>query len=219
MTERQQGQPDDRPGPAARPLSRAGIDAENRFLLRRYREFRLAADAVTAAWRAHPYVVTVSLIGSLARDPWKEVPRFQPWRRAGIALWHECKDVDLALWLADLTDLNGLRRARAKRCRTCCAETISASRAIRSTSSFSNREPTVISVAYATSMPARRARRECRVPGCGEVAFLRQHDRLRLAPDSLAGDRAVRLFDRAMGTTRLAADLPLPGDPMPEAAP
>ena len=78
----------------------------------------VGADAVAAAWRAHPEVIAVSLIGSVARAPWKEVPRFGPYRRARVALWHECKDVDLALWLEHLGSLDGLRRAEARALRT-----------------------------------------------------------------------------------------------------
>ena len=60
------------------PLSERGIEQRNHALLRRYREFRRGADAVAAAWRAHPEVIAVSLIGSVARAPWKEAPRFGP---------------------------------------------------------------------------------------------------------------------------------------------
>ena len=69
---------------APRPLSKAGIEEHNRLLLDRYRHFRIAADAVTAAWRSHAHVLAISLIGSVARDPWKEVPRFSLYRRARI---------------------------------------------------------------------------------------------------------------------------------------
>ena len=61
------------------PLSERGIEQRNHALLRRYREFRRGADAV-AAWRAHPEVLAVSLIGSVARAQWKEAPRFGPYR-------------------------------------------------------------------------------------------------------------------------------------------
>ena len=61
------------------PLSERGIEQQNEVLLRRYREFRRGAVAVTAAWRALPEVIAVSLIGSVARAPWKEVPRFGPY--------------------------------------------------------------------------------------------------------------------------------------------
>jgi len=47
-------------------LSPAGIAQQNDGLLRRYREFRRAADAVVAAWRNHPEVVAAALLGSLA---------------------------------------------------------------------------------------------------------------------------------------------------------
>ena len=53
------------------PLSERGIEQQNEALLRRYRELRRGADAVTAAWRGHPEVIAVSLIGSVARAPWK----------------------------------------------------------------------------------------------------------------------------------------------------
>ncbi len=47
------------------PLSERGIEQRKQWLLRRYREFRRGADAVTAAWWAYPEVITVSLIGSV----------------------------------------------------------------------------------------------------------------------------------------------------------
>ena len=100
------------------PLFERGIEQRNHALLRRYRELRRGAAAVTAAWRVHPELIAVSPIGSVARAPWKEVPRFAPYRRARVALWHECKDVDLALWLEHLDSLDGLRRAKARALRT-----------------------------------------------------------------------------------------------------
>ena len=42
-------------------LSPAGIAEQNDGLLRRYREFRRAADSVVAAWRNHPEVIAVTL--------------------------------------------------------------------------------------------------------------------------------------------------------------
>ena len=98
---------------AVRPTSRAGIEEQNSLLLDRYRQFRIAADVVAAALRTHPHVLAIALIGSVARDPWKEVPRFSPYRRARVELWHECKDLDLAIWLSNLSDLNALRRRSA----------------------------------------------------------------------------------------------------------
>ena len=81
-----------RPPPVTgRPLSRQGIDATNRHLLRRYDEFRPAAGAVTDALKAQPEMTAVALMGSMAREPYSEVPLFAPYQRVRIKLWHECK--------------------------------------------------------------------------------------------------------------------------------
>ena len=47
-----------------------------------------------------------------------------------------------------------------------------------------------------------KGKAECRVPGCGDVALLRQHEGFRWRPESLAEGRAVRLFERATGLQR-----------------
>ena len=93
-------------------MRRAKIELENRHLLDRQREFRMAADVVTAAWMAFPEVAAVAVIGSVARPLWKEVPRFREFRRQGIELWHECGDLDLAVWIDSQDRLGELRRAR-----------------------------------------------------------------------------------------------------------
>ena len=144
--------------PRARALSRVGIAEQNRYLLGRYLDFRRAADAVAAAWQAHPEVLGVAMIGSVASPPWKEVPRFAPYRRAGIALWHECKDVDLALMLADLSRLEDLRRQRAGRCARSMQRAAPASPRIRSTCS-SSMPARATSGGYATSTLVRKADR------------------------------------------------------------
>src|SRR5215510_6021731 len=56
-------------------------------------------------------VQAVAVIGSVAKPLWKEVPRFREFRRAGIEVWHECGDLDLALWIDSQHRLEELRRA------------------------------------------------------------------------------------------------------------
>ena len=46
---------------------------------------------------AFPEVHAVAVIGLVAKALWKEVPRFSDFRREGIEVWHECRDLDLAL--------------------------------------------------------------------------------------------------------------------------
>ena len=191
-------------------LSRQRIGRANRRLLQQYRDYRRAADAVTAAWRVHRQVAAVSLIGSTAREPWKEVPRFAPYRRAGIELWHECKDVDLALWLYDAIGLNALRRAKAAALRELFArENIGV--ASHQVDIFVLKQDTDEYLGRLCDFNAcPRGRPECLTPGCGRIGFLRQHDGFRWQADAISPQQAVRLFDRATGFHRLAADLPLP---------
>ena len=191
-----------------RALTSAGIAEQNRALLRRYYEFRHAADAVAATWRGHPDVRMVALIGSLAREPYKEVPRFSPYRRARIALWHECKDVDLALWLDRLDGLDALRRAKNKALRDLFQQT---------GFSVADHQIDVFVLEPGSDRYLGRlcrlnqcpkGKRECAAPGCGAAPFLRQYEEFRWRPDSLAG--ALTLFGRASGSIARAADLPLP---------
>ncbi len=191
-------------------LSPAGITESNGYHLKRYRDFRDAADTVAAAWRERPEVLAVSLIGSLARSPWKEVPRHSPYRRARIELWHECADIDLAVWLSRLDDLNGLRRAKNHALSDLYEE---------GRGGVAAHQTDVFVIEPGTDRYLGRlcdfnrcpkGKRECHAAGCGAPAHLQQHDDFKWRPDSLAEDRSVRLFDRATGRTRRAADLPLP---------
>ena len=195
-----------------RALTDGGIEEANRGLLRRYRDFRRAADAVTTAWRECRQVVAVSLIGSVAREPWKEVPRFAPYRRARIELWHECTDVDLALWLSDTGNLNEFRRVRARTLRALVDENCHGV-ATHHVDVFILEPGTNRYLGRLCDYNAcPRGKPECGTPGCGTVKFLRRHEEFQWWPETLAEGRSVRLFDRATQSHRLAADLPLPGD-------
>ncbi|MET4385041.1 hypothetical protein ABIB73_000776 [Bradyrhizobium sp. F1.4.3] len=92
-------------------MRRSEIAEQDRFMLLRQREFRIAADVVADAWMSFPSVRAVAVIGSVAKALWKEVPRFSEFRRKGIEVWHECRDLDLALWIDSQEQLSALRRA------------------------------------------------------------------------------------------------------------
>jgi hypothetical protein len=94
-------------------MRRAAIEKQDRFMVERQRQFRAAADVVTDAWMRFREVAAVAVIGSVAKPRWKEVPRFGEFRRARIEVWHECSDLDLALWLDSQERLGELRRAAA----------------------------------------------------------------------------------------------------------
>ena len=195
-----------------RALSPAGIAEQNRLLLSRYRDFRRAADAVADAWRDRPEVLAVALIGSVAAAPWKEVPRFSPYRRERIELWHECKDLDLAVWLETMRDLDGLRRTKGQALRRLFEET--------QIGVASHQVDVFVLDPGADRYLGRlcefnlcpKGKRECRVEGCGATSFLRQHEDFQWRPESLAEDRSVVLFDRETGRLSRASDLPLPAE-------
>ena len=90
------------------------IRDENELMLRRHGEFRLAAEYVAAAFAQFEAVQKIALFGSAAFPLEKEIPRFRKFRRAGQPILHECKDVELAVWLTDLTILKSLQRARSQ---------------------------------------------------------------------------------------------------------
>jgi hypothetical protein len=94
-------------------VKRAAIEQQNQALLRRQREFRLAADVVTDAWMAFAEVQAVAVIGSVAKVLWKGIPRCPDFRRAGIEVRHECGDLDLSLWIDSQKQIGSLRRAAA----------------------------------------------------------------------------------------------------------
>src|SRR5690242_12568455 len=100
-------------------MKRARIEEENRYLLRLQHDFRRAADIVTDALMTFEEVEAIAVIGSVAKPLWKEIPRFSEFRRAGIELWHECKDLDLAVWISSQHRLGALRRASDSALRKC----------------------------------------------------------------------------------------------------
>src|ERR1700737_2630198 len=95
-------------------MRRAKIEEQNGFMLTRQREFRIAADVVAKAWAGFSEVQAVAVIGSVAKPLWKEIPRFREYRRQRIEVWHECGDLDLALWIDSQERLRELRRAAGR---------------------------------------------------------------------------------------------------------
>jgi hypothetical protein len=172
------------------------IAEEDRLLLRRQEELRAAADYVAVGFARLPVVERVVLMGSVARPLEREVPRFTKFRRAGVALWHECKDVDLAVWVSDTSDLRALQKARGHALNALFDET---------GFGVAHHQVDVFlldpgSDRYLGRLchfgPCPKGKPECRVPGCGSVPFLRQHEQFVFDPRSLDPARSTLLFDR-----------------------
>ena len=187
--------------------SARSIAEEDRSQLRRQQQFRLAADAVTAALADIPEVEAVVLFGSLARPLHREVPRFQPYHRHRIPLLHEVKDVDLAVWVARLDRLDGLRRALNQAVGQLYREhgLGVANHQVELFLFEPGTDRYLGRVCHFRTCP--KGHRDCRAENCGREPFLKQMDGFQLWPDALAPERTVRLFDRATGTMRRAAEM------------
>jgi hypothetical protein len=95
------------------PMSDGEINDEDRRMLRRRDGFRRFAELFGKIAAKLDFVQRIVLFGSVAAPLKKEVPRFSRFRRAHVAVWHECKDVDLAIWVTNLSRLRELKRAVA----------------------------------------------------------------------------------------------------------
>ena len=120
------------------------------------------------------------------------------YRHRGIRLWHECKDVDLALWIDDQSPLGSLRRAMAVALRK--------EREIRpdfgvadhqvDTFLFEPGTDTYLGrLCHFNACP--RARPECAVPACGDTPFNRVFPDFRVHSDILADVGGAILFRRS----------------------
>ena len=83
-------------------------------MLRRQEQCRIAAKHIAGRLSSIPEVQKVVLFGSVARSLGKEVPRFHKFRRAGVANSHECQDIDMAVWVSDLSRSKAIQKARSE---------------------------------------------------------------------------------------------------------
>jgi hypothetical protein len=190
-------------------MRRAEIEKQNHYLLQQQRQFRVAADVVTDAWMAFPEVVAVAVIGSVAKRLWKEVPRFSAYRRQGIEVWHECRDLDLALWIDSQDRLRELRRAGNR----------AVQKAYEAGAGMSVASHQVDVFLFAPGSDAYlgrlcdfnqcpKGKPDCLVPGCGTIPFNRRFPDFVPHANILAPASYSMLYQRGQGRLRSALDLP-----------
>jgi hypothetical protein len=189
----------------------AQIDWQNRFLLERQRQFRVAADVIAQAWMHFPEVEAIAVIGSVAKPLWKEIPRFSEFRRARIEVWHECRDLDLALWVDSQDRLGELRRAASHALRDAYQSSVCAGVAAHQLDIFlfePEDDRYLGRLCSFNSCP--KGKLDCLVPGCGSIPFNKRIAEFAPRADLLAGVDDARLYRRGMGKLRSALDLPGP---------
>ena len=190
-------------------MRRAEIDSQNRYLIKRQRDYRLAADIVARAWAAFPEVQAIAVVGSVAKPLWKEVPRFREFRRAGIEVWHECGDLDMALWVDSQERLGELRKA--------CYRSLRDAFEAGAGMSVPGNEVDVFlfepgSDRYLGRLckfnQCPKGKFDCLTPGCGEIPFNKVVPGFAPRADLLAPSRHAMLYERGAGVLRSALDLP-----------
>jgi hypothetical protein len=193
-------------------MRRAEIESQNLYLLKRQRDFRMAADVVCDAWAAFHEVRAVAVIGSVAKRLWKEVPRFKDFRRAGVEVWHECGDLDLALWLESQDRLGALRKAAVKALREAFEAGIGGGVASHQLDVFlfePAKDRYLGRLCSYNRCPNDKI--DCMTPGCGATPFNKRIPDFEPWPGLLADvDRSV-LYRRGVGRIRSALDLPTAG--------
>lgn len=178
------------------PPDKDEIAEEDRLMRNEQYRFRRAAEYVAEAFSRLPAVQKVVLFGSVAAPLKKEVPRFRKFRQAGVAIFHEYKDVDLAVWLSDLNDLKSLQRARGQALNDLFAEM---------EIGVAHHQVDVFLMEPGTDRYLGRlccfgqcpkGKPDCLVAGCGAPLFLRQLEDFRLDPAALQPGRTTVLFER-----------------------
>ncbi len=194
-------------------MKRAKIEEQNRYLLRQQHDFRQAADIVTDALMSFEEVEAVAVIGSVAKPLWKEVPRFFEFRRAGVEVWHECKDLDLAVWISSQHRLGALRRARDQALREAYQAGTGPSTANHQVEIFLIEPATDRYLGRLCNFNAcPKDKPQCHVPGCGAIPFNKRVEGFEPYADLLVSAGYAMLYRRGSGRLRSAMELPGPDD-------
>jgi len=172
------------------------IQDGNRAMLRRQEQFRIAAKHVASRLSIIPEVQKVVLFGSVATPLEKEVPRFHKFRRAGVAISHECQDIDMAIWVSDLSRLKVIQKARSQALNNMFAEK-QIGVAHHQVDIFVMEPKTdryLGRLCIFGSCP--KGKDKCRISRCGEPRFLQQHEDFKFESENLNKDTSIVLFER-----------------------
>ena len=163
------------------------------------------------AWASFAEVQAVAVVGSVAKTLWKEVPRFREFRRQGIEVWHECADLDLALWLDSQQRLGDLRRNAEKALRAAFEAGVGISVVGHQLDVFLFEPASDRYLGRLCHFSAcLKGKLACLVPGCGATPFNRRFADFTPAADLLAGATDATLYRRGVGRLRSALSLPTP---------
>lgn len=181
----------------ATPVSYGEIYEADQRMLRRQADFRNAARAVTERLAAMPEVQQVLLFGSVALPLWKEVPHHKRLRQRNIRIFHECANIDMAVWVSSPAKAELMRKACSQVVNDLARKNIYLSIAHHSFSIHLIQETDdqyLGMVCHFNKCP--KHKRECEVPGCGAHPFVQILPWFRLKPDRLNEFNSQILFHR-----------------------
>ena len=185
--------PDDIPGPPCDEEDEE--DEQEQYARRHQRQYLRAASYVAEALGRVPGVEKVVLFGSCARPI--ELKRIYSRRkRRSYVMWHQCHDVDLAVWVSDLSQLREFQRARSG----ALAELLRRERigvAHHQVEVFVMEPGTDRYLGrLCTFSTCPRGKIECLAAGCGDTPLLQRHEHFVLDPQVLLPVRSQILFER-----------------------
>jgi hypothetical protein len=169
------------------------IREENQRTQKRQEDFRLAGQYVAQAFEQISGVEKVVLFGSVAQPLLEEKPRYRKYRRAGISMLHECKDIDLAVWVSDSGCLQAMQKARSGAVNQLWQE-YGIGVAHHQVDVFIMEPGSNHYLGrLCTYSQCPKGKPECRVPDCGSTPLLRQHEDFELNTSALAPERTILL--------------------------
>ncbi len=169
---------------------------QDQVMFCRQEQFCVAAQYVADGLSSIPEVQKAVLFGSVPKPLEKEVPRFHKFQRASIAIRHECQDVDLAVWVSDLSRLKAIQKARSRALNDLLAE---------KQIGVAHHQVDIFVMEPETNRYLGRlcnfgscpkGKDKCRVPGCGEIKFLQKHEGFDFESKDLDDKANVVLFER-----------------------
>lgn len=183
------------------PVSGGEISQENTAMLKRRDSFRRVAEMAAGGFSKLAFVEKVLLFGSVAAPPNKEVPRFRRLRRARVEIYHECKDVDLAVWVSDLTQLRALKKVVSDATNVfnqlICQQEKLPGVAHHQMDVFIFEPGTNRYRGHlCTYGQCPKGKPECRVSGCGTQPFLQLYEDFEINPRVFAERPCAVLFER-----------------------
>lgn len=179
------------------PVSYGEIYQEDQRMLRRQSDFRNAARLVSKRLAEMPEVQRVCLFGSVVLPLWKEVPYHNRLRQRNIRIFHECANIDMAVWVTSPAKADLMRKACSQVVNDLVSKDIHLSIAHHSFSIHLIQEADnhyLGMVCHYNQCPKHKP--ECRVRGCGVHPFVQILPWFRLKPGRLNEFNSQILFRR-----------------------